>query len=96
MKKNFGKILTGILTAGLAIASFTGCANTASGGNTVNGTEANATKVYRTLDEIKESGKINIGVFSDKNTLTFTYLSSWEYNNLFLGSTLVEIIAKKL
>jgi YaeC family lipoprotein len=67
MKKNFGKILTGILTAGLAIASFTGCANTASGGNTVNTAEANATKVYRTLDEIKESGKINIGVFSDKN-----------------------------
>lgn len=67
MKKNFGKILTGILTAGLAIASFTGCVNTASGGNTVNVTEANATKVYRTLDEIKESGKINIGVFSDKN-----------------------------
>ncbi len=24
-------------------------------------------KVYRTLDEIRESGKINIGVFSDKN-----------------------------
>ena len=24
-------------------------------------------KVYRTLDEIKASGKINIGVFSDKN-----------------------------
>ena len=67
MKKNFGKILTGILTAGLAIASFTGCANTASGGNTVSTAEANATKVYRTLDEIKESGKINIGVFSDKN-----------------------------
>ena len=67
MKKNFGKILTGILTAGLAIASFTGCANTASGGNTVSTAEANAAKVYRTLDEIKESGKINIGVFSDKN-----------------------------
>ena len=67
MKKNFGKILTGILTAGLAIASFTGCANTASGGNIVSTAEANATKVYRTLDEIKESGKINIGVFSDKN-----------------------------
>ena len=67
MKKNFGKILTGILTAGLAIASFTGCANTASGGNIVSTAEANATKVYRTLDEIKESRKINIGVFSDKN-----------------------------
>ena len=56
MKKNFGKILTGILTAGLAIASFTGCANTASGGNTVNTAEPNAAKVYRRLDEIKESG----------------------------------------
>ena len=54
MKKNFGKILTGILTAGLAIASFTGCANIASGGNTVSTAEANATKVYRTLDEIKD------------------------------------------
>ena len=28
---------------------------------------AESGKVYRTLDEIKESGKINIGVFSDKN-----------------------------
>lgn len=65
MKKNFGKIVTGILTAGLAFATFTGCANTAAGGNTVS--VAEAAKVYRTLDEIKESGKINIGVFSDKN-----------------------------
>ena len=67
MKKNFGKIVTGILTAGLAIAAFTGCTNTAAGGNTVSVADANAAKVYRTLDEIKESGKINIGVFSDKN-----------------------------
>ena len=67
MKKNFGKIVTGILTAGLAIATFTGCANTASGGNTVSVADAEAAKVYRTLDEIKTSGKINIGVFSDKN-----------------------------
>ena len=28
---------------------------------------AEAQTVYRTLDEIKESGTINIGVFSDKN-----------------------------
>ena len=67
MKKNFGKVLTGILTAGLVFASFTGCANTAAGGNTAGAAGANAAKVYRTLDEIKESGKINIGVFSDKN-----------------------------
>lgn len=29
--------------------------------------DASADVVYRTLDEIKESGTINIGVFSDKN-----------------------------
>ena len=29
--------------------------------------KADANKVYRTLDEIKEAGTINIGVFSDKN-----------------------------
>ena len=28
---------------------------------------AESGRVYRTLDEIKESGTINIGVFSDKN-----------------------------
>ena len=71
MKKNLlGKILTGILTAGPAVASLTGCANTAAGGG--NNADASASnietsKVYRTLDEIKASGKINIGVFSDKN-----------------------------
>ena len=31
--------------------------------------DASADVVYRTLDEIKESGTINIGVFSDKNHL---------------------------
>ena len=69
MKKNFlGKVLTGLFAAGLAAASLTGCANTAANGN---GADVNApaetAKVYITLDEIKESGKINIGVFSDKN-----------------------------
>ena len=69
MKKNFlGKVLTGLFAAGLTVASLTGCANTAAGGNGNNANTANDTaKVYRTLDEIKESGKINIGVFSDKN-----------------------------
>lgn len=32
-----------------------------------NGAGADSSVVYRTLDEIKESGTINIGVFSDKN-----------------------------
>ena len=69
MKKNFlGKVLTGLFAAGLTVASLTGCANTAAGGNGNNVSTPNETaKVYRTLDEIKESGKVNIGVFSDKN-----------------------------
>ena len=57
-------ILTG-LAVGLLLAV------TACGKSTDAATEQTAEdtgkKVYRTLDEIKESGTINIGVFSDKN-----------------------------
>jgi YaeC family lipoprotein len=79
-KKFFGKLLAGTLTLGLGVASLAGCgksdAGTEAGGATETSTEASteaaaessdANKVYRTLDEIKESGEINIGVFSDKN-----------------------------
>lgn len=64
--KNLNKIIAA--AAALTIgASLAGCGtsanNTASTSNSSNGDK----KVYRTLDEIKESGKINIGVFSDKN-----------------------------
>lgn len=65
MKKNiFKKLITGILAVSLGVASLTGC------GAEKEKEQVNASasdKVYRTLDEIKESGKINIGVFSDKN-----------------------------
>ena len=49
----------------LAAASFTGYGST----QTVTAEETSAAEstVYRTLDEIKESGTINIGVFSDKS-----------------------------
>ena len=64
MKKNLiGKIAAGIFALALGAASLTGC--TADKANAQ--TDAAEKKVYRTLDEIKESGKINIGVFSDKN-----------------------------
>ena len=64
MKKNlFGKIAAGIIALTLGAASLAGC--TADKANANNDTSEK--KVYRTLDEIKESGKINIGVFSDKN-----------------------------
>ena len=74
MKKSIFVKALAILTATvLLIASFAGCAGNESG--TSNSTASTADKadsstadvVYRTLDEIKSSGKIKIGVFSDKN-----------------------------
>lgn len=62
-----GIILTLALALSLAACgSSTGAsgADSSSGGN---GSAAAGGEVYRTLDEIKESGSINIGVFSDKN-----------------------------
>ncbi len=63
------------LTLALSLAAFTGCGDkqesSTTGAN--NGAEennevgSNANTVYRTVDEIKESGVINIGVFSDKS-----------------------------
>lgn len=68
MKKlNFKKLIALGLTAAAAVASFTACS---SGNATSSGAvagDSTGAKVYRTLDEIKASGKINIGVFSDKN-----------------------------
>ncbi|MDO4802931.1 MAG: transporter substrate-binding domain-containing protein, partial [Prevotellaceae bacterium] len=54
MKKNFIKKLSLTLAAMLTLCVFaSGCSKTSQNG-------------FRTLDEIKESGEINIGVFSDK------------------------------
>lgn len=56
-------ILKGIvrttLIAALGIATLTGC------GKKEN--NSNGNKIFRTVDEIKESGTVKIGVFSDKN-----------------------------
>lgn len=62
MRKNLlKKIATGIIAVTLGVVSLTGC-----GSEKTQQTDTGS-KVYRTLDEIKDSGKINIGVFSDKN-----------------------------
>lgn len=65
------KLLSILLTSVLAIGALTGCgskteapADAAAGTDTA---QADGEKVYRTLDEIKESGTVKIGVFSDKN-----------------------------
>lgn len=80
MKKIVSKLVTLLLAFTLALAAVTGCGSaadqeTSGGASDTSGTKesgADAEKtggehIYRTLDEIKEKGKIVIGVFSDKN-----------------------------
>ena len=75
MKKNILKrIAAGAIAATLSIAGLSGCASVAtaspaSGQQAGNESQsaAEGNRVFRTLDEIKEAGEINIGVFSDKN-----------------------------
>ena len=66
MKKTVLKTITLVLSLLLTAALVTGCGSTdtaSDGSNAGNGTPAAS---FRTLDQIKESGKIVIGVFSDK------------------------------
>lgn len=56
--KRITKIISAILAVLVVTAVFAGCSSS-NGNSTANG--------FRTLDEIKSSGTINIGVFSDKN-----------------------------
>ena len=79
--KNWKKLLSLGLAVALSAGILTGCGSkeeTAADASATEATEttdasdstadaAKGNEVYRTLDEIKESGTINIGVFSDKN-----------------------------
>lgn len=79
--KNWKKLLSLGLAVALSAGILTGCGSkeeTAADASATESTEATdaadstadaakGNEVYRTLDEIKESGTINIGVFSDKN-----------------------------
>ena len=69
-KLNWKKIIATVTVLATAFA-FTACGNSDSNkGSSGSGSGDNTGKsgeVYRTLDEIKEDGTINIGVFSDKN-----------------------------
>jgi polar amino acid transport system substrate-binding protein len=68
LKKLFALTLAFALVLTLAACGTSGSSGSAAGGassSAVDSSKANV--VYRTLDEIKESGTINIGVFSDKN-----------------------------
>lgn len=76
--KNWKKLLSLGLAVALSAGILTGCGSKeetvadASATETTDAADSTAdaakgNEVYRTLDEIKESGTINIGVFSDKN-----------------------------
>ncbi len=68
MKKSiFRKLITGALTLGVGISVLTGCGQTQTQSQEADNTSDASNRVYRTVDEIKDSGEINIGVFSDKN-----------------------------
>ena len=76
MKNNlFKKLSSGLLITALTATAFVGCGNSsADAGEEVKDASveagadaADSNAGFRTLDEIKESGTINIGVFSDKS-----------------------------
>lgn len=63
------KFVTLAVLGALILGCFAGCGDETTGAMTSSGnapTEEAGTASYRTLDEIRESGKIVIGVFSDK------------------------------
>ena len=64
IKKLLAVAVAGILTVGLVACGSSNSDSEKS--DTASGSDA-ASESYRTLDEIKEDGTINIGVFSDKN-----------------------------
>ena len=66
MKKYLKRAGAALLGLTLAIGSLTGCGAKQTATETQDNASAEKV-VYRTVDEIKESGTINIGVFSDKS-----------------------------
>ena len=73
--KLFRRLTSGLLITAVVAASFTACGSSNDSGAASDSvsSESNTSKDedssagFRTLDEIKESGTINIGVFSDKS-----------------------------
>ncbi len=63
MKKRIFGVLATVAAVALAASMLAGCGSSSDSSSTT----SDSGTVYRTLDQIKESGKIEIGVFSDKN-----------------------------
>ncbi len=90
-KTTINKLLAVVATAALAVGMLAGCGSKSGDA----GKSSNAG--FRTLDEIKESGKIKIGVFSDKNP--FGYVDeNGEYQgyDVYFGNRLAEDLGVEL
>ena len=91
MKNRFIKKVAAVGIAAIsAVGLFAGCAKGNAGGG-------NDGQIYRTLDEIKESGTVNIGVFSDKSP--FGYVDeNGEYQgyDVYFGNRIGEDLGVKI
>lgn len=93
--KRFKQLLT-LFTALFLGLSLAACSNSA-GGSSQSASATGSAAKFRTVDEIKEAGTINIGVFSDKNP--FGYVDeNGEYQgyDVYLARRLAEDLGVKL
>ena len=96
MKDSFKKVGAALLGLTLAITSLAGC-GTKNGAQDTSASNGAESVVYRTVDEIRESGTINIGVFSDKSP--FGYVDeNGEYQgyDVYFGNRIGEDLGVKI
>lgn len=74
MKKFLGVLLSITLVMGILVGCGSSTNDSSASDDATGNTDTSASAEARTLDEIKEDGKIKIGVFSDKNP--FGYVDS--------------------
>lgn len=67
MKKKIFGAIAAVAAVALTAGLLAGCGSSSSSSSDSSSSSSDSGAVYRTLDEIKDSGKIEIGVFSDKN-----------------------------
>ena len=94
--KNATKLTAAALAATMSL-SLAACGGSASTGTAADNAASGNETVYRTLDEIKADGTINIGVFSDKNP--FGYVDeNGEYQgyDVYFANRLAEDLGVKV
>ena len=101
--KNLKRVLSAALSAAMlmALAACGGGNSASSSAGSVSGSSASGSgegeTVYRTLDQIKDSGTINIGVFSDKNP--FGYVDEngdYQGYDIYFANRLAEDLGVKV